>query len=589
MVDTFIRESPSGPLVSVGGGGETAVTLVSVRYVDPATPLDPVDQTGSDEAPFATLQQAIDSIGADDLTNATVFMVDGDYGSLGAEYAPLDGDILQIVGFGSAQNVGELVIVPGSGASRLIIQNLSISPSAFAFESNASGGTYELWNTAIVGDLSAPGSALRLETVDMTGDIVDVANLTIRNTLITGNVTFTSGIVGFNSVLTGDGNIDCLSSAEANVTLVLTNVAGIANLPDATGSISLDDSTISSGTEFPNGSLSLNNGSRASETVNVGSLGTIDSNLGNVTADSIESTGSTFGTATVASQSNFLDSNVNTSLTSAAHLLINGGLFGTVTAPSIRANAATFDNVVANFDNTVVSDFIGCRILTSTITNGRIEGGVMLGSNAVAAVELLCVGVTFPDGGDGIAADTLTMIGCAIGCSISAADGSLIGCHWIDGTHNISGTTADEWRFENTYVPADMTFGMSNIAALTIDTESYYAGIDVGVFGDGGTAPPITALEYIDPPYSATISITVPAVADGAVGYATTSLVGTPLEGVFTAANQPVLVNPQGNLVGAGAGGGFINARIGAANSLVTAYLGALAGGAANFTVTRVR
>lgn len=118
--------------------------------------------------------------------------------------------------------------------------------------------------------------------------------------------------------------------------------------------------------------------------------------------------------------------------------------------------------------------------------------------------------------------------------------------------------------------------------ALTIDSQSYKRALQRNV-----TFTLSGALTFSDQPLSATISIVVPAVAADAVGYVNTSLVGTPLEDLFDT-NDPVLVNPQSDLVAAGAGGGFINARISAANTLRTAFNGALAGGAANFTVTRI-
>lgn len=81
-----------------------------------------------------------------------------------------------------------------------------------------------------------------------------------------------------------------------------------------------------------------------------------------------------------------------------------------------------------------------------------------------------------------------------------------------------------------------------------------------------------------------TLSVVVPAVAAGAVGYVNTTLVGTDLEGMLNVTSC-IICNPQSDLVAAGAGGGFINARFAAANSLRLAFVGPLAGGAANFTV----
>lgn len=84
----------------------------------------------------------------------------------------------------------------------------------------------------------------------------------------------------------------------------------------------------------------------------------------------------------------------------------------------------------------------------------------------------------------------------------------------------------------------------------------------------------------------ATVSIVVPAVAAGAVGYVDTSLSATNLGGITTA--DVVAVNPTSDLVAAGAGGGFLNARISATDTLRAAFVGPLAGGAVNFRVTKV-
>ena len=86
----------------------------------------------------------------------------------------------------------------------------------------------------------------------------------------------------------------------------------------------------------------------------------------------------------------------------------------------------------------------------------------------------------------------------------------------------------------------------------------------------------------------ATLVINVPAVLAGQVGYVDTSLVGSTFEGRL-AANASISVSPQSDLVAAGAGGGFINSRVVAGNILRSAFLGPLAGGNANFTVTRIR
>lgn len=84
-----------------------------------------------------------------------------------------------------------------------------------------------------------------------------------------------------------------------------------------------------------------------------------------------------------------------------------------------------------------------------------------------------------------------------------------------------------------------------------------------------------------------TLSVAVPVVAAGAVAYLNVSLVGTDLEGMLTAASA-IIVNPQSDLVAAGAGGGFLNARFTAANSLRMAFVGPIAAAAHNFSVALI-
>lgn len=77
----------------------------------------------------------------------------------------------------------------------------------------------------------------------------------------------------------------------------------------------------------------------------------------------------------------------------------------------------------------------------------------------------------------------------------------------------------------------------------------------------------------------------VPVVAAGALGYLDIALAGTDLATIKQ--NTPVVVNPRSDLAAAGAGnGGLINSRISADGTLRLAFVGALAGGAADFTVS---
>lgn len=93
---------------------------------------------------------------------------------------------------------------------------------------------------------------------------------------------------------------------------------------------------------------------------------------------------------------------------------------------------------------------------------------------------------------------------------------------------------------------------------------------------------------YEATPPHASVPIVVPAVLAGSLDYVSTSLVGTPLAGYITAANQSIIVTPESD-IGSGPGvgiGGLLYAYADGADSVRCAFIGGLAGGAANFTIT---
>lgn len=90
-----------------------------------------------------------------------------------------------------------------------------------------------------------------------------------------------------------------------------------------------------------------------------------------------------------------------------------------------------------------------------------------------------------------------------------------------------------------------------------------------------------TSVQVFCNPTQETLSIVVPAVLAGQVGYVTTAFAGNL---VACPQDAPIVANPTADLVAAGAGGGFINARVSAAGSVRCAFVGPLAGGAVDFT-----
>ena len=120
-------------------------------------------------------------------------------------------------------------------------------------------------------------------------------------------------------------------------------------------------------------------------------------------------------------------------------------------------------------------------------------------------------------------------------------------------------------------------------ASFQLDNVSY-----ASFLAAGGTVAGGATLEVLASQPHATISIVVPALAAGELGYATGSLVGTILEGIQP--NTPICVTATQDLTAAGAtrGGVYGSPRISAANTVKVAFNGALAGGASNFIVTQL-
>ncbi len=83
-----------------------------------------------------------------------------------------------------------------------------------------------------------------------------------------------------------------------------------------------------------------------------------------------------------------------------------------------------------------------------------------------------------------------------------------------------------------------------------------------------------------------TVSVVVPAVAAASVGYVTVSMAGNRLSDLIVGEN--VVAAPTADLVAAGAGGAYVNARVSAVGMIRLAFLGALAGGAVDFNFDRV-
>ncbi len=82
-----------------------------------------------------------------------------------------------------------------------------------------------------------------------------------------------------------------------------------------------------------------------------------------------------------------------------------------------------------------------------------------------------------------------------------------------------------------------------------------------------------------------TVSVTVPPVAAGGVGYVIVDMAGTRLADLVV--GEGVVAVPSAQLVAAGAGGAYANARVSSTGHVELAFVGALAGGVVNFNFYR--
>lgn len=206
---------------------------------------------------------------------------------------------------------------------------------------------------------------------------------------------------------------------------------------------------------------------------------------------------------------------------------------------------------------------------------------------------------------DTAAFDAIEAVGCVLDAPFTAGPATMTGCVVADGDFT-DGLNATACLFTAPIVAVAIVAGscvfqssLEATGSCAITSSEVRAGIDAtGVplqidsasyaFARRVGAVTFGTLQFVDPPTAATVSVVVPAVLVGQVGYANAALVGTALENLF-AVNDPVAVNPQTDLVAAGAGGGLINARVSAANTVRLAFVGPLAGGAANFRIARVK
>lgn len=232
------------------------------------------------------------------------------------------------------------------------------------------------------------------------------------------------------------------------------------------------------------------------------------------------------------------------------------------------------------------------------------------GSGQTTLNGIFCAGtVTFPEGGIAFLIGVSSFIAGNIGVPgdvVNAVQGVDFTNSAIFGDINTTGSILlndCEMQSQNLRVLTTTTAGTqiqcTDITWLSIPTFAWpNAGVETlpgNVTCDGFSAQPLyqapatlthAQIVVLDNAQRATVNVTVPAVAAGNVGYANVDLTGTLLETMQP--NDPVLVNPHSDLAAAGAGGGFINARMTTTPAEIRlAFIGPLAGGDALFTVSR--
>lgn len=264
--------------------------------------------------------------------------------------------------------------------------------------------------------------------------------------------------------------------------------------------------------------------------------------------------------------------------------------------------------------------------LTNSSANGAVTCSALTLTNSQLAAAATCTSLTTTNssiGGVVTATGLLTLRDSSFTVGVSTTNTStqrIVNCR-CQGTYTANGvgstTVAEDTQFSLAFqaTNADLAYcscsstvtttnnlttrfcsvtGNVTVGGAASFTLTKLSGATVGITGActsdffslSNALPGLTYGSIVVQPVACriTLSVVVPAVAAGAVGYVNTSLAATKLVGML-AADSAIICYPQSDLVAAGAGGGFINARFAAANSIRMAFVGPLAGGAANFTV----
>jgi hypothetical protein len=223
----------------------------------------------------------------------------------------------------------------------------------------------------------------------------------------------------------------------------------------------------------------------------------------------------------------------------------------------------------------------GLGVSQVTISNVRCKGP--RGFRLVNCDQMSISNVQMDDGSIQISAKSKNLSQIEISnCSITRNSNFLYALyfdHAGGAAHNVSGVSVDGCYLRGhgqEGINVALGGGTMEMLLSTVNVELSRPMSAETVAGIKGAAA------CIGVPLPTTISVVVPAVLAGQVGYVDVLTAGTRLAGILAA--TPIAGNPTADLVAAGAGGGFLNCRVSATGTIRCAFVGPLAGGASNFS-----
>jgi hypothetical protein len=232
----------------------------------------------------------------------------------------------------------------------------------------------------------------------------------------------------------------------------------------------------------------------------------------------------------------------------------------TVGCAALTANNSTFSGTVNATGSLQLRDVTVLAALNSTgggtthrLDNCRI--GTSYTANGTGATTVARDSTT----GFGFNATIADISGCTIGDVLTTTSTATVRFSTIVGNCTVGGAA--------TFYQARLQNVTTITGALNTDFASISGVLPVLTYGSivvQDTAPRLT------------LTVPVPLIAAGAVAYVNLSLVGTKLAGMVKA-DSMVVANPTADLVAAGAGGGLLNVRFSAANTVRFCFLGPLA------------